>query len=70
MLKNKGDSSITNAQIIYQLNDEPSSIYNWTGTLTSGNTTTIGLPAINALAYGDYELKIKAIIDPNNIECD
>jgi hypothetical protein len=70
ILKNKGDSSITNAEIIYQLNNEPQSVFNWTGTLISGNTTIINLPSIIALGYGDYELKIKAVIDTTNIECD
>ena len=69
-IKNKGVSSITNAEIIYQLNNEPESSYNWIGTLASGNTALINLPSITALGYGDYELKIKVIIDTNNIECD
>ena len=70
ILENKGDSSITSAEIIYQLNDEPQNVFNWSGNLNTGNTTTINLPSIVALGYGNYELKIKAIIDTTNIECD
>lgn len=70
IIENKGDSTITNAQIIYQLNEETVNNYNWTGTLASGDTSSINLPSITALGYGDYELKIKAEIDTNNIECD
>ena len=70
IIKNKGVSTITNPQIIYQLNDEPASNYTWTGTLIAGDTASINLPAITALGFGEYELKIKAEIDTNNIECD
>jgi bacillopeptidase F len=70
IIKNVGDSTINNAIITYQLNDETSSNYNWTGTLISGDTASINLPSITALSYGDYELIIKAAIDTNNIECD
>ena len=70
IIENKGDSTITNAQIIYQLNEEPVNNYTWTGTLVPGDTSSISLPSITALAYGDYELKIKAELDTNNIECD
>jgi bacillopeptidase F len=70
IIKNIGDSTINNAIITYQLNDESSYNYNWVGTLTSGDTASINLPSITALTYGDYELKIKATIDTNNIESD
>jgi len=70
VIKNRGDSAITNALITYQLNDEPTYTYNWIGTLLSGDTASINLPSINALGYGDYELKIKADIDTNFIESD
>jgi hypothetical protein len=69
-IKNQGDSSIINAEIIYQLNNEPPFSYNWVGTLLAGNTALINLPAITALGFGEYELKIKVIIDTNNIESD
>jgi len=70
IIENEGDSTITSAQIIYQLNEEPISTYNWTGTLISGDTTLINLPSITALGFGEYELKIKAEIDTLNFECD
>jgi bacillopeptidase F len=69
-IMNQGQSSIVNAEIIYQLNDEPQSSFSWVGTLIPGNTALINLPNINALGYGGYELKVKIIIDTNNIECD
>jgi len=70
IIKNNGDSSITNVEIVYQLNNEPSSNYNWIGTLLPGDTASMNLPTITALGFGDYELKIKAKIDTLNIECD
>ncbi|PCI92998.1 MAG: hypothetical protein COB15_17065 [Flavobacteriales bacterium] len=70
IIENKGDSTITNAQITYQLNNETASNYNWIGTLIPGDTASILLPNITALSYGDYELKIKIVIDTNNKECD
>ncbi len=70
IIENKGDSTITNAQIIYQLNNEPPSNFNWIGTLLPNDTASINLPSITALGFGEYELKIKATIDTNNVECD
>jgi bacillopeptidase F len=70
IIENKGDSTISNATIIYQLNNEPSSNFNWIGTLLPGDTTSVYLPTITANGFGNYELKIKAIIDTLNIECD
>lgn len=70
VLKNMGDSLITNANIVYQLNNEPSQNQLWAGTLLPNDTVHINLPTITALAFGDYELKIKADIDTTKIECD
>jgi Subtilase family/Secretion system C-terminal sorting domain len=70
ILKNKGDSAITSAIITYQLNNETINSINWSGNLNSGDTTSVNLPSITAQNYGDYELKIKATIDTNKIECD
>jgi len=70
ILLNKGDSTITSAVITYQLNDETLNTFNWTGTLNTGDTTSITLSPINALTVGNYELKIKASIDTLLVECD
>ena len=70
ILKNKGDSTITSAIITYRLNEESSLSFNWSGTLASGDTSIVNLPAITALTYGKYELLIKATIDTLKIECD
>ena len=70
VLENKGDSTITNALITYQLNNEPTQNYNWIGVLLPGDTASVNLPSITALGYGEYELKIKAEIDTNDIESD
>jgi bacillopeptidase F len=70
ILENKGDSSINSATITYRLNDEATNTYNWTGTLNTGDTTTVTLPSITALGYGKYELIIKATLDTTKIECD
>ena len=70
VIKNRGDSAITNALITYQLNNESVYSFNWLGTLFAGDTASINLPVISALGFGDYELKIKATIDTNFIESD
>lgn len=70
IIENRGDSTITNATISYQLNNEPLNNFNWIGTLLPGDTTLINLPTITALGFDNYELKIKATIDTLNIECD
>ena len=70
ILKNSGDSTITNATITYQLNNEPNLTFNCVGTLLSGDTVSINLPTITALVFGDYDLNVKAEIDTNKIECD
>lgn len=70
VLKNNGDSTINNVNIIYQLNLEPTQNQNWTGILLPNDTVHVTLLPITAQSYGNYELKIKATIDTNKIECD
>ena len=70
VLFNKGDSTITNASISYQLNNETPQNQIWSGTLLSNDTVHISLSPIIAQGFGNYELKVKATIDTNNIECD
>jgi bacillopeptidase F len=70
VLKNNGDSSIVNAEIVYQLNNEPSQNFSWTGTLLANDTVHVTLPQIVAQNIGDYELKVKATFDTTKTECD
>lgn len=70
ILKNNGDSSIYTAKIEYWLNNETKHSYNWSGSLISGDTTSVNLPSITANNFGEYELFVRIDIDTNNIECD
>ncbi len=70
LIENKGDSAISNANIIYQLNNETAANLNWVGILLPGDTTSVYLPTITANGFGNYELKVKIEIDTLKKECD
>lgn len=70
VLHNKGDSTITSANISYQLNNETVLNQIWSGNLVANDTAHVVLPQIIAQSFGDYELKVKATIDTNKTECD
>ncbi len=49
-LHNFGATTITSAQIHYQLNGGTVNNYSWTGSITSGNSVSVILPQITAIA--------------------
>ena len=53
-LKNFGSNTITSAQIIYMVDNNASSTFNWTGNIASNATVNIILPAISGYALGTH----------------
>lgn len=49
-LKNSGNNTLTAATFTYRIDDEAPATYNWTGSLTTGNETTIALTGLTANA--------------------
>jgi PKD repeat protein/subtilisin family serine protease len=47
VLQNFGDLTITSANIHYKLNEEPEDIFEWTGSIASGESTVVYLPIIS-----------------------
>lgn len=45
-LKNYGSTTLTAVDIEYQVDAGPVNVYNWTGSLASGATTTVTLPSV------------------------
>ncbi|MUV02781.1 T9SS type A sorting domain-containing protein [Flavobacterium rakeshii] len=64
-LKNTGTNTITVAEINYTI-DEEAAVYNWTGELENGETTTIELP-ISEPTAGEHTLSL-SIASINNTE--
>lgn len=53
ILRNFGSNNLTSATVTYQVSGSASQVYNWTGNLTTGQTTTITLPSITSNS-GNY----------------
>lgn len=61
-LMNKGDSSITEIDIDYKLDNSTPQNFNWTGSLAAGQSVMINLPAISFTTFGEIELILHATI--------
>ncbi len=56
-IKNSGSSLITSLEINYSLDGGTPAAYNWSGSLSSGNTASVSLLA-GAVTYGSHELEV------------
>lgn len=63
-LRNYGSNTLTAATITYQVSGSASQTYNWTGSLSTGQTTAITLPSITS-APGNYTFTATTS-SPNN----
>jgi len=70
LIENRGDSAIQTVYFNYQLNNEPSQNFTATVSLNAGDTTTVLLPALSALNYGDYEFIVHASLGSGFTEND
>ncbi len=53
-LKNFGSNAITSAQILYSVDNNSSTTFNWTGNIAANATANITLPAISGYALGTH----------------
>ena len=53
VLRNFGSNTLTSVDITYQVSGSPAQVYNWTGSLTTGQTQVISLPNTSSTA-GSY----------------
>ncbi len=53
-LKNFGSNAITSAQILYMVDNNPNTTFNWTGNIASNATVNITLPAISGYTLGTH----------------
>ncbi|CAN5613370.1 hypothetical protein BH11BAC1_BH11BAC1_21570 [soil metagenome] len=65
---NNGTSSVTDMEIHYMIDGGVHTVYNWTGSLAAGNTTSISLPA-SSVSNGSHVLDIM-IMMVNGMEDD
>jgi len=65
-LKNLGTSTLTSANIIIKQNGTDLSPFAWSGSLASGGSVNVTLPALTLTATGAYELKIRTSL-PNGV---
>ncbi len=56
-IKNTGSNSISTMEIHYAIDGGPHTVYNWSGTLASGNTASITLPQ-GSIFYGSHQLDV------------
>src|SRR5690606_21911615 len=62
-IKNLGNQTITNAIITYNISGGTNSTFNWTGSLTTNQSTQVTLPSITA-ATGSATLNV-SVSSPN-----
>ena len=53
-LKNFGSNAVTSAQILYKIDNNSNSTYNWSGNLVAGATVNIALPALTGYDLGAH----------------
>jgi hypothetical protein len=53
-LRNFGSNTITSAQILYRLNANANSSFNWTGSLATGASANVNLPSITGYDFGTH----------------
>lgn len=66
-IKNYGASTLTSANINYNVNWGPITTIPWTGSLASGATTTYSLPAITVPLAGYRNILEVSVSHPNNL---
>jgi len=64
-LTNDGVNTLTSCDIEYQIDANTPATYNWTGSLASGGTATINLPAITVTS-GSHTLTVTSLL-PNGV---
>ncbi len=64
-IKNHGDTTVTSATVYYYFKDEAVNSFNWSGTLNSGDSVLVNLPAITTTKLGELEL-ITQVSSSNN----
>ncbi len=64
-LKNFGSNTLTSAQIIYMVDNNNNTTFNWTGNLAANTTTNITLPAVSNYALGTHTFTA-AVLTVNN----
>lgn len=53
-IKNKGQNDLTSVDIEYFVDSQTPAVYNWTGTLTTGQTADVILPSITISSNGSH----------------
>lgn len=62
-VQNKGVNPITNINITYNVNDDASENFDWTGNITSGEMATIPFPSFNISTIGEISLNATVSIE-------
>ncbi|MFN0728255.1 T9SS type A sorting domain-containing protein [Polaribacter gochangensis] len=61
-IQNKGTNTITAVTVNYNIDGGANSVYNWTGSLASNETTQIDIPAF-AAAEGNHTFNVETVIN-------
>jgi Secretion system C-terminal sorting domain len=67
IFRNTGATTLTSATIDYTLNGGTTQSLNWTGSLLTGDTTSIAIPAISGLAVGSTNSLVLKVTLPNGV---
>jgi hypothetical protein len=65
LIRNDGQEPLTSLTINYETNGNIIANYDWTGSLTTGDTSTVALPSIGGLIQGKNTISI-TLTNPNN----
>lgn len=66
VIKNAGTTTMTSCTISYKLDAGTAQTQNWTGSLTTGQTATVTLPALTATASGSHTVTVATSL-PNTL---
>jgi gliding motility-associated-like protein len=68
-LQNHGNNALTTAKIAWTINGISQTIYNWTGNLPQGQTTTVNIGNFNFPPTTTYQIKAWIFLPNNSVDC-
>ncbi len=65
LIKNEGSTTVTSADIIYQIDNDPAQSAQWTGSLSPGASVSYTVPSFSPTTNGNHDIKF-TVANPNN----
>ena len=59
-VKNKGSNAITNIAVNYTIDNDPTNVYNWSGSIAAGQTEAISIPSFT-VSTGGHSMTVEVV---------